>query len=395
MLALTTCCLMTLAMGTLHAWSVLSASLEQTLSLSRAGSSLVYSIALVSLTLTVLCAAPLFDKLKPWVLFATASAMAGVGLLIAASGNAAALYVGYGLIFGIANGAGYGFALQLSARVYPHRSGFAMGITTASYALGATLGAQILGLLVANHDALFTVRLHGYSFLLLAPVLAVLIAKSNARYIDKTQQPDSASNRPFDNGSAPPTSNHIDKALINRYRISYGLSVFAGLMAMAHAVPFISSFQTAAAAPNALNVALLGAVVLGVGNATGGVIAGLASDKLNPVAIVTALPAIAAAALAAAAMASTLAVSLSALTIIGFTYGALIAVYPVAIARQFGPAASAGAYGQVFIAWGAAGLLAPVVAGALYDATRSYQYPMLLALCLSLFATAAARRLCD
>ena len=61
MLALTTCCLMTLAMGTLHAWSVLSASLEQTLSLSRAGSSLVYSIALVSLTLTVLFAVPLFS----------------------------------------------------------------------------------------------------------------------------------------------------------------------------------------------------------------------------------------------------------------------------------------------------------------------------------------------
>jgi predicted MFS family arabinose efflux permease len=282
---------------------------------------------------------------------------------------------------------------NLSARVYPQRSGFAMGVTTASYALGATIGAQILGALVADHDALVTLRLHGYSFLLLAPVLAVLIAKSNARYTDKAQSSDSGGTQASDDATASPASNHIDQAFINRYRISYGLSVFAGLMAMAHAVPFISSFQATAAAPNALNIALLGAVVLGVGNAAGGVIAGLASDKLNPVAIVTALPAIAAVALAAAAMASTLLVSLSALTVIGFTYGALIAVYPVAIARRFGATASASAYGQVFIAWGAAGLLAPVVAGALYDATRSYQYPMLLALCLSLLAMAAARGL--
>ena len=42
MLALATCCLMTLAMGTLHAWSVLSTDLEVTLGLSRAQSSLVY-----------------------------------------------------------------------------------------------------------------------------------------------------------------------------------------------------------------------------------------------------------------------------------------------------------------------------------------------------------------
>lgn len=412
MLALATCCLMTLAMGTLHAWSVFSANLEHTLDLSRAQSSLVYSLTLVTLTLTVLFAVPLFERLKPWSLFAIAATMAGLGLLCASSGSFTTLLVGYSLIFGVANGIGYGYALQLSARVFSHRSGFAMGITTASYALGATLGAQILGTLVQSYGSLTTFRIHGISFLLLVPVLAILILKSNASYSannesghssDKlsqvSDQPNNSESNAHKSQNQKPYT--INKSLINHYRVSYGLAVFAGLMAMAHAAPFISSFETSSietasadlTMAGSINIALLGAIVLGLGNAAGGVLAGLAADTFKPKTIVTVLPAIAGISLGIAAIAPSASIALAALVIIGFTYGALIAVYPVAIARHFGPQASAKAYGRIFIAWGVAGLLAPVVAGALHDATQSYSYPLLLAMGLSLVSSVAARRL--
>jgi len=64
MSGLVACCLITLALGTLHSWSVLSVDLEQTLGISRTLSSLVYSLTLVMLTLTVLFAVPLFSLLK-------------------------------------------------------------------------------------------------------------------------------------------------------------------------------------------------------------------------------------------------------------------------------------------------------------------------------------------
>ena len=381
MLALATCCLMTLAMGTLHAWSVLSTDLEVTLGLSRAQSSLVYSLTLVTLTATVLFAVPLFSRLKVWQLFAGSSLLAGIGLYTSSSGSLPLLFFGYSILFGVANGIGYGFTLQLSAKVFSHRSGFAMGLTTAAYALGATLGAQLLGTLVESTGAIATLRLHGISFFLLSPILALLIHKSKASYNTKTKAHDASG---------------INRSLVNQYRLCYGLAVFAGLMAIAHAAPYISSFEAGSSADEnpgnmTASFAIWGAIVLGIGNALGGVIAGFAADSYRPKSIIIVLPIIASIALAVAAFANSATVALASLVVIGFTYGALIAVYPVVIARHFEH--SALAYGRIFISWGIAGLLAPVAAGAIFDLSSSYQWSMLLAMCLSIASATLVSRL--
>ena len=60
-------------------------------------------------------------------------------------------------------------------------------------------------------------------------------------------------------------------------------------------------------------------------------------------------------------------VAVVSLCVIGFAYGAIIAVYPYAVAYYFGAAAAAKIYGRVFTAWGLAGLGAPWLAGYLFD----------------------------
>jgi OFA family oxalate/formate antiporter-like MFS transporter len=57
-------------------------------------------------------------------------------------------------------------------------------------------------------------------------------------------------------------------------------------------------------------------------------------------------------------------------------YGALIAVYPFAIAEYFGETLGPKVYGQVFTAWGFAGLAGPWLAGKLYDLTGAYQFAL-------------------
>jgi MFS family permease len=365
---------MTLLMGTLHAYSVFAADLQQTLALSRAHVSLVYSLALVALTLTVLFAVPLFSKWAPPVLFATACGLAGLGLLVAGSGSPHAVFLGYGVVFGLANGLGYGYALQLSARISPGHGGLAMGITTATYAMGSVVGAQVLGAMVDEHGAIAALRLHGVTFLVAAPALAALLAVARARY--------RLSNEPEEQAIAP------IRVRILRYWLSYGLGCAAGLMAIAHAAPYVTSIPG-----GTRKLAVGGVIMLGTGNAVGGVVAGYLSDRASVHRIIVTLPAISAAALALAAFSTHAATGIAALCVIGLTYGALIAVYPVAIARHFGSAASASAYGRVFTAWGTAGLLAPVMAGYLYDVTSSYQLPMLTAAALSVASAASALRL--
>ena len=167
-------------------------------------------------------------------------------------------------------------------------------------------------------------------------------------------------------------------------------------MAIAHAAPYISSFEAGSSADEnpgnmTASFAIWGAIVLGIGNALGGVIAGFAADSYRPKSIIIVLPIIASIALAVAAFANSATVALASLVVIGFTYGALIAVYPVVIARHFEH--SALAYGRIFISWGIAGLLAPVAAGAIFDLSSSYQWSMLLAMCLSIASATLVSRL--
>jgi OFA family oxalate/formate antiporter-like MFS transporter len=46
-------------------------------------------------------------------------------------------------------------------------------------------------------------------------------------------------------------------------------------------------------------------------------------------------------------------------------------------------------YGALFTAWGAAGILGPIIAGRVFDATKSYQYAFYAASALALVALAS------
>ena len=67
---------------------------------------------------------------SPWGIGAGVDSIAtGLGLV----------WIGYSLIFGIANGFGYGFRLQFAAHPNPENRGLAMAVITAAYAFGAVI----------------------------------------------------------------------------------------------------------------------------------------------------------------------------------------------------------------------------------------------------------------
>ncbi|MEM9602187.1 MAG: MFS transporter [Pseudomonadota bacterium] len=358
------CCAVSAVLGSVHAFSVFLPEWEQRLAADRAGVSLVYSLALVALTTAVLLGYRAYRRWSPARLLATVGWVSGLGLLIAARAESlASLYVGYGLVFGAANGLGYGYTLQLAGQVAGRRRGVAMATVTACYAVGATVSPLAFTQLITvggNAAALqgAAVVVAGVSL-----VAAAVCARAGTRFVSESASADTAL-----------TSD--DACARTALWVAYGTAVLAGLMVIGHAFALAQwkGLGTAAAAWATTTVA--------AGNMLGGFAAGPVSDRVANRDVLIGLPLLTAGGLVALAVASADAVFLS-LGVLGFSYGALIAVYPVAVSNRFGTVAAPRVYGQVFTAWGVAGLLGPWASGWVYVQTGTYTVALSFAVVLS------------
>lgn len=376
--------LLTTSLGSIHAFSVFIAPLESLYQTERADISLIYAGALLSLTAAVLLGSRLYDRIRPAWLAAAACLLAALGLAISAlAPSLPVLALGYSLLFGAANGIGYGFSLQAVHRAMPRRKGLAMSVVTATYAVGAAAFAQILASLVTSQG--LTAAL-----LTLAAVLVVVALASAALLRQTAPKPPGA-------GAAAGTSANASgatptRALPHRRDLlllwaGYGCGTTAGLMAIGHAAGIVAATTST---QDAGDMGVRGAILIGVGNALGGfVMAGLA-DRWPMRRLLVLLPLLSALVLAGLALTKATTLVVAGLAAVGFCYGAIIAAYPVATANRYGPDLAARAYGRVFIAWGLAGLGGPWIAGLIFDAGQSYTPALALAAAAALLSAGLA-----
>lgn len=355
--------LVTLVLGSIHAFSIFISPLEASFSASRGSVSLIYSLALVSLTLLVLCGYRVYHRTTPaWIVFG-ACAIAAAGITIA--GLASELwqvFIGYSLIYGAANGLGYGFVLQLASRAMPKNKGFAMGAVTAAYAIGATLFARVLAEYISPQTPVRAFWILAGTILITGCVAAMMLRSTGIRF------------HSGDHGAATGAGARSDVVF---FWLAYGLSVFAGLMAIGHAAGIVQSGENALS--ESAEFAIWGAVLIGAGNAVGGFVGGVLSDRISIRMLLTTLPVMSAICLFTISLTDSALYSATLLSVVGLSYGAIIAVYPHAINLQFGELNGPKVYGRVFTAWGFSGLVGPWLAGALFDHTGGYSLPLICA----------------
>jgi len=364
-------CIVTATLGSVHAFSVFLVPFETSFGSSRSSVSLVYSLALVSLTVLVLIGHRIFDVAKPAALASFACMAAAAGLVLASVMNSlAGLYVGYGIIFGAANGIGYGFVLQLVAQAMPTSAGLAMGTVTAVYAVGSIVFAKLYAQLLLDYTPAQTLLVMAGVLAASALLIYVLLSLSRARY-HATE-------------GAQTTEDGATHGLVFRLWLGYGTGSAAGLMAIGHATGIVADRGGAA------GLMVVGAMTIGAGNALGGVVAGYVADRIAPRLALIMLPAASCAALLVLLVTTGPMVTVILLAAVGFCYGAIIAAYPAAVAAFFGLADAPRIYGRVFTAWGLAGLLAPWMAGVLFDRAQSYATPVIVAAMLGLVSAVLA-----
>ena len=362
------CVLLSGVLGSIHAYSLFIESFESDLGVGRGEAGAPYSVALASLTVVVLVSHLLFRLVPGPLVVLIASGGAAIGLLLAASANSlAGVVLGYGVVFGAFNGLGYAFSLQRASESNPDRRGFALGLVTAAYALGGASTALVLDKQVAASGATSGLRWLAVAIAVTGIVTSVLLTNNDSPVHGSPARLSSANLR-----------------ILAPLWTAYLLAVLAGLMALGHAAAIVDD----AGGPGGAAV-----VAAGLASASGGLWVALVADRTATDRLLRLLPLGSAVVLVIAAVVSHGVVLMVAVAGIAFTYGALIAIYPLAVAQRFGQDGYSRAYGRVFTAWGTAGLVGPVGAGHLFEVTGSYRIPMLMAAVAAIGSSVVARRL--
>ena len=366
LLALIACLLITFCMGTVHAFSTLIQNIEIQTGVGRMASSLVYSIALVNVTLAVFFGHILYRKFSPNLLILLITILPIIGLFFSSSQSWLGWIVGYGFLFGISSGLGYGLSLFIVSSITQRdKLGYALGLVTASYAFGAVAFSMLYPFLFSYFGFI-----SGYIIGLVSLSSIVMIGLAFYKFSNVHIKKELHAEVPIQSRNSK----------IIPLWLGYFLGVFAGLMAIGHGVPLIISFD------GSTLTAISSITLMTLGSAFAGIYAGWLVDRYGckrPLLIILLINCLALIGLATITNVHLLIVLL---VTIASIYGAVIAIYPTLVNHLVGKDLSAKIYGRVFTAWGAAGLISPSLAGWLFEKNNSYDSSILLAVSLSVIA---------
>ncbi|MBZ5660232.1 MAG: OFA family MFS transporter [Acidobacteriia bacterium] len=373
--------LMTLALGTLYAWSVFVAPLEREFGWKRAQTSTVFTFAVVMFAASLLLAGKLQDRFGPFWISLTGSILITLSfLLFAYTSSLYYLYFFYGVLGGIGNGFGYGTVVPVMAKWFPDKTGLAIGLALAGYGGGSAIFGTFANLVLFPHfgwrpscmilSAMFLVMTMTGAFLMKNP-------PANRPPEDRT----AAFRVPVIRHQFMPNEVLRTPAFYLLW-LGFGLGSTAGLMVISQLIPFANNQGISSA-----TIATMGLVVGASGNVSGRIFAGWISDllgRLNTLRVVLLISTFAMPALywVGAHIAGLYAL----IFIVYFCYGTQASVNPATIADFYGTRHAGTNYGMVFTAWGFAGILGPTIGGVLFDRYRNYGAAFYTAAVLALIA---------
>ena len=370
---------MNLALGSLYAWSVFVAPLEKEFGWTRAQTSLVYTIAIVCFALSFMVAGRIQDLKGPKICAAIGGVLVSAGFFLASWTNSlAGLYLCLGVIVGLGNGFGYATPMPVASKWFPDKRGLVVGLMVAGYGAGSAILGPLATRLIATLGWRPTVQILGGLFFVMTMIGTALMKNPPVGYRPPNWQP-----KP---GAASAAADFTTREMLATPTfyfmwVAFCLGTTAGQMAISQLVPFAGSAGLGALA------ATLALPVSATGNASGRIFSGWMSDtmgRLRTLQVMVLLSAIAMPTLFLLRAQPVLFFVLVAL--VYWCYGTQLSVFASTTADFYGTKNLGLNYGVLFTAWGAAGILGPMIGARVFDTFGDYRYAFYAAGALAVVA---------
>jgi OFA family oxalate/formate antiporter-like MFS transporter len=347
--------------GSLYAFSVFLQPLEALLGLTRADLAFVFGLAAAAFGVGMMVAPSLYGVARTPLLVTACALVNAVGLALAATaGGLTQLAIGYGVLFGLGGGAAYILVQQMVNLAVTGRHGLVNGYIVSLLPAGAMIASPLFGWGIRAFGVRAT--LGGFAAVLAVTgvVSAWLVAHAGVAVAAEI-------------GGATLGEGERRRAVFWRLSIVFFLAASAGLMVLSQAAGIIAAYGGAAA------LAVYGTTFITATIAVARLGGGWMVDWL-------AIPTVAAGA-HAVALAGNVAltlwpgpvVSVFSLALVGMGYGVISGVTAASVAVYWRRAVYGRMAGRVYLAWSAAAIVLPVVAGRLFDLTQGYGSAVLIA----------------
>lgn len=355
-----------LALGILYSWSVFKESIRSAIVAGGEGAFAwnpaaindPYALACLVFAFMMIPAGRAQDKFGPRTAAFIGGILVSMGfLLISQSVNYWVWVIGFGGLVGAGLAFGYSAATPAALKWFsPGRSGLIAGIVVSGFGLAPAYIAPLSTYLVGTQGLLNTMLFFAISFLAVVTVLSRFLVLPPAGF--KPAEPQSRrSDANLKHRETFPHSDETPHTLLKRRQfwalwLLYFIGAGAGLMVIGS----ISGLAKLSMGEQAY----LAVAILAIGNASGRVLAGMLSDRFGRRHVLAGVFLFQALLMFGAAYASqssgALLVVLVA-TLIGFNYGANLAIFPSYAKDLWGMPHFGVNYGMLFTAWGVGGFV--------------------------------------
>ena len=362
-----------LALGILYAWSVFSKQLVEPIEKGGFGwtktqATLPYTIAIAFFAIMMIPAGRLQDRLGPRVVASAGGVLTGLGLIVASfasPGSVAPALLGFGVLGGTGFGLGYAAATPAAVKWFPpEKKGLITGLVVAGFGVAPVYIAPLSKHLLTTYGIGTSFRLLGLAFLVTATACAQLIRNPAVPRVAKASGVAAALD------AARPDSTWremIRTPMFWSLWLQFACAATAGLMIIGHMARIV-----AVQSGNTVKIGFVFVALLACFNAGGRVVAGVVSDYVGRVVTIGLVCVLQALAMFLFSNFTSIAGFVVGAAVVGFSYGACLSLFPSTAADRWGTKNLGLNYGILFTAWGVGGVVGPMLAGRIADATGSY-----------------------
>ena len=374
--------LIQLCLGALYAWSVFTPELlKAPFNFTSTQTQIIFAVCLATFAVVMVFAGRWQAKFGPRIVTLAGGAVFGAGYILAGLFGQSfwAQIICIGLIAGAGIGLTYVCPISVSMKWYPDKKGLITGLGVAGFGFGALIWVYLAGNwghLLASFGVLKVFLIYGIIFAVTVIPGSVWMVNPPEGWTPKGWKP----SKPVAKGKAKSVRTAYVPSEMLRTPQFYAIwvmfifSSMGGLMTIGNIKFFgidalqvragLTAAQASAAAGTAM--AVFYSLANGIGRIAWGAIADKTGYKLSLV-VMCALQGIVMF-LFFLMGGSSILLYLAAM-LIGFNYGGIFSLFPLATSEMFGSTHVGRNYGWVFTAYGVGGIIGPIMAGVLRDAS--------------------------